>query len=237
MATAGNSLILTCFWGSCPVRVQGRHHTRRPHACCLFNRTLTPSFLMWALLAITEFVAAREVQLMCSLKSSGFIACVKTALEISVVSSAFPTFIKLAVRSWLRNCVLFSAFSLYVGWLCETRSFFKSAASPPTKFYTSLKRTCVVSPLTWMQISGQEMGLKGGQEDEWSPLSPAGRKEGERRVCWVIHSVTLSFPAFLPSSSLCSLNPLITKSFLVQCLLVFAGKLPVIVLSLPAPFQ
>lgn len=167
--------------------------------------------------------------------------CENCSTEISVVSSAFPTFIKLAVRSWLRNCVLFSAFSLYVGWLCETRSFFKSAASPPTKFYTSLKRTCVVSPLTWMQISGQEMGLKGGQEDEWSPLSPAGRKEGERRGCWVIHSVTLSFPAFLPSSSLCSLNPLITKSFLVQCLLVFAGKLPnswlVIVLSLPAPFQ
>lgn len=166
--------------------------------------------------------------------------CENGSTETSVVSSDFSNFHPTCGTKLIEKlCFVFGR--LYVGWLCETRSFFKGASSPPTKFYTSLKQTCVVSPLTWMQISGQEMGLKGGQEDEWSPLSPAGRKEGERRVCWVIHRLTLSFPAFLPSSSVCSLNPLITKSFLVQCLVVFAGKLPnswlVIVLSLPAPFQ
>lgn len=61
--------------------------------------------------------------------------------------------------------------------------------------------------LTWMQM----MGRKGGQEDGWSPLCPAGRKERERHVCWVIHSLTLSFHGFPPSSSVCTLNPLITK--------------------------
>ena len=63
----------------------------------------------------------------------------------------------------------------------------------------------------------KKMGRKGGQEDRWSPLSPAGSKKRERRVCWVIHRLTLSFPGFRPSSFVCSLNPLITKSFLVQC--------------------
>lgn len=63
----------------------------------------------------------------------------------------------------------------------------------------------------------QMMGRKGGQEDGWSLLCPAGRKERDRHVCWVIHSLTLSFPGFLPSSPVCTLNPLITKSFLVQC--------------------
>lgn len=60
-------------------------------------------------------------------------------------------------------------------------------------------------------------GRKRGQEDGWSPLSPAGRKARERRACWVIRSLALASPGFHPSSSVCTLNPLITKSILVQC--------------------
>lgn len=59
-------------------------------------------------------------------------------------------------------------------------------------------------------------GVKEGKKmDDPHYLLQGGQRE--RCVCWVIHRLTLSFPGFLPSSSVCSLNPLITKSFLVQC--------------------
>lgn len=63
-----------------------------------------------------------------------------------------------------------------------------------------------------MQMTSQNMGQKGGQEDGWSPLSPAGRKK-ERRLLSnsLAASVILCF--LFSFFSVCSLNPLIKHHF------------------------
>ncbi len=70
--------------------------------------------------------------------------------------------------------------AVWLTWCCVSQQCW-STEIPPNKFYTTklLWQVCGVSQLTWMQMSGQRMGRKGGQQDGWSPLSPAGRKEGE----------------------------------------------------------
>lgn len=78
-----------------------------------------------------------------------------------------------------------------------------------------------ISQLTWMQMSGQRTGCKKRPRRLMIPIiSCREGKKGrgrERRVCWVIHTLALSFPGSPPSCFVCLLNPLITKSFLVQC--------------------
>lgn len=127
----------------------------------------------------------------------------------------------LIVRNWLRKCV-FRAFNLRsypassVILLLPTMLVDWNPRLPNSTHHSYWKGPVVFLSWPGCRRAVKRWGVKEGKKtDDPHYLLQGG--ERERCVCWVIHRLTLSFPGFLPSSFVCSLNPLITKSFLVQC--------------------
>lgn len=102
--------------------------------------------------------------------------------------------------SWLNECVFmaYMAHSCYPVNLAITGHGAPSTGRLNSNHKVTRENRCYL-PADLDADEWPKDGRKAGQEDGWSPLFPAGRKEGARRVCWVIHRLALSFPGLLSS--------------------------------------
>ena len=101
-------------------------------------------------------------------------------------------------------------------WLFPTMLADRRSRLPNSTHHSYWKGPVVFLSWPGCRWVAKRWGVKEGKKTDDPHYLLQGVKR-QRRVCWVIHRLTLSFPGFLPSSFVCSLNPLITKSFLVQC--------------------